>query len=223
MLSILKDVLQPAEVAEIRGQIAAFEFEDGRVTAGFRAKRVKFNEQLKRNQPDSQEVKTRIMQALGKHPEFRTATFAKTIRPMLISRYKPGMSYGLHVDDPLMGKERKERTDLAMTLFLSDPKDYQGGELRFHSPWGTQEVKLPAGSAVIYPASTLHRVLPVTSGERIAAVTWMESYLRDPAQRELMAELDRIRRYLHEKDPDSEASNLAFKTFANLMRMWAQN
>jgi len=223
MLSILKDVLQPAEAAEIRNQIAAFEFEDGRVTAGFRAKRVKFNEQLKRNQPDSNEIKQRILQALAKHPEFRTATFAKTVRPLLISRYKPGMSYGLHVDDPLMGKEKKERTDLAMTLFLSDPKDYQGGELRFHSPWGAQEVKLPAGSAVIYPASTLHRVLPVTSGERIAAVTWMESYLRDPAQREMMAEIDRIRRYLHDKDPDSDVSNLAFKVFANLMRMWAQN
>jgi PKHD-type hydroxylase len=223
MLSILKDVLQPAEAAEIRTKIITFEFEDGRSTAGFRAKRVKFNEQLKRNQPDAQELKSRIMTAVGKHPDFRTATFAKSVRPLLISRYKPGMSYGLHVDDPLMGKDKKERTDLAMTLFLSDPKDYQGGELRFHSPWGAQEVKLPAGSAVIYPASTLHRVLPVTSGERIAAVTWIESYLRDPAQRELLAELDRVRRYLHEKDPDSEASNLAFKTFANLMRMWAHN
>ncbi|HKY93807.1 MAG TPA: Fe2+-dependent dioxygenase [Kiloniellales bacterium] len=223
MLSILKDVLQPTEAAEIRTQIATFEFEDGRSTAGFRAKRVKFNEQMKRNQPDSQELKQRIMTSLTKHPDFRTATFAKSIRPLLISRYKPGMSYGLHVDDPLMGKDKKERTDLAMTLFLSDPKDYQGGELRFHSPWGAHEVKLPAGSAVVYPASTLHRVLPVTSGERIAAVTWIESYLRDPAQRELLAELDRIRRYLHEKDPDSEASNLAFKTFANLMRMWAHN
>ena len=222
MLSILKDVLQPTEAAEIRTQIATFEFEDGRSTAGFRAKRVKFNEQMKRNQPDSQELKQRIMTSLTKHPDFRTATFAKSIRPLLISRYKPGMSYGLHVDDPLMGKDKKERTDLAMTLFLSDPKDYQGGELRFHSPWGAHEVKLPAGSAVVYPASTLHRVLPVTSGERIAAVTWIESYLRDPAQRELLAELDRIRRYLHEKDPDSEASNLAFKTFANLMRMWAE-
>jgi PKHD-type hydroxylase len=223
MLSILKDVLQPAEAAEIRTQIATFEFEDGRSTAGFRAKRVKFNEQLKRNQPDSQDLKSKLMAAIAKHPEFRTATFAKSVRPLLISRYKPGMSYGLHVDDPLMGKDRKERTDMAMTLFLSDPKDYQGGELRFHSPWGTQEVKLPAGSAVVHPAPTLHRVLPVTSGERIAAVTWIESYLRDPAQREIMAELDRIRRFLHEKDPDGEASNLAFKTFANLMRMWAQN
>jgi PKHD-type hydroxylase len=223
MLSILKDVLPSSEAAEIRGQVAAFEFEDGRSTAGFRAKRVKFNEQLKRNQPDANEIKSRIMTALGKHPDFRTATFAKTVRPLMISRYKPGMSYGLHVDDPLMGKEKKERTDLALTLFLSEPQDYQGGELRFHSPWGAHEVKLPAGSAVVYPASTLHRVLPITSGERIAAVTWVESFLRDPAQREIMAELDRIRRFLHEKDPDSEASHLAFKTFANLMRMWAQN
>jgi PKHD-type hydroxylase len=142
---------------------------------------------------------------------------------MLISRYRPGMSYGLHVDEPLMGKDRSDRTDLALTLFLSDPLSYQGGELLVHSPWGIQKVKLPAGAAVIYPGSTLHRVMPVTSGERLAAVTFIESLLRNPVHRELMADLDAIRRHLHEKDPDSEATHLAFKTFANLMRLWAEN
>src|SRR5690606_38673569 len=99
--------------------------------------------------------------------------------------------------------ERKDRTDVAMTLFLASQECYDGGELYFESPWGAQEIKLPAGSAVVYPASTLHRVNPVTRGERIAAVTWMESYVRDPARRELLAEMDRVRAFLHRTQPDA--------------------
>jgi len=222
MLSILDNVLNPQQVQEVLGRLADEAFEDGKNTAGYRAKLVKTNEQMKKDAPGLAANRTLILDQLRKHSDFRTAAFAKAIRPILISRYRPGMQYGLHVDDPLMGSERKNRSDLAMTLFLVQPESYDGGELYFESPWGAQEVKLPAGSAVIYPASTLHRVNPVTRGERIAAVTWMESYIRDPAQRELLAELDRIRAHLHRSAPDAVETNLAFKAYANLYRMWAE-
>lgn len=223
MLSILNGVLEPQKAAEILGRLGEEAFEDGRATAGFRAKLVKDNLQVRRDAPGLKELREELAQALRRHPQFRRATFARAVRPILISRYKPGMQYGLHVDDPLMGKDKANRSDMAMTLFLSDPAAYEGGELYFESPWGAQAVKLPAGSAVIYPASTLHRVNPVTAGERICAVTWIESFVRDPAQRELLAEIDRIRLHLHQKQPQAEETNLAFKVYANLLRMWAES
>jgi PKHD-type hydroxylase len=222
MLSILDNVLTAEEVGAVLGRVTEADFEDGKATAGYRAKLVKDNQQVRKDAPGLVENRKLILAQLRKHPGFRTAAFAKAIRPILVSRYRPGMQYGLHVDDPLMGSERKERSDVAMTLFLSAPESYDGGELYFESPWGAQEIKLPAGSAVIYPASTLHRVNPVTRGERIAAVTWMESFVRDPARRELLAELDRVRAFLHRTQPDAAETNLAFKTYANRYRMWAE-
>ena len=222
MLSILDNVLSAQQVAEVLGRLEDAAFEDGKSTAGYRAKLVKANEQMKKDAPGLAANRTLILAQLRKHPGFRNAALAKAIRPILISRYRPGMEYGLHVDDPLMGGERKDRTDVAMTLFLASPESYDGGELYFESPWGAQEIKLPAGSAVVYPASTLHRVNPVTRGERIAAVTWMESYVRDPARRELLAEMDRVRAFLHRTQPDAPETNLAFKAYANLYRMWAE-
>jgi PKHD-type hydroxylase len=222
MLSILDNVLSQAQVQEVLARVSEEGFEDGKATAGYRAKLVKDNQQQKKDAPGLAANRELILAQLRKHPGFRTAAYARTIRPILISRYKPGMQYGMHVDDPLMGGERKERTDVAMTLFLSAPDSYEGGELFFESPWGAQEIKLPAGSAVLYPASTLHRVNPVTAGERIAAVTWIQSYVRDPAQRELLAEIDRIRAHLHKTAPDAPETNLAFKAYSNLLRMWAE-
>ncbi len=222
MLCILDNVLSQAQVRDVLARIADEGFEDGKSTAGYRAKLVKANEQMKKDAPGLAANRELILAQIKKHSGFRTAAFAKSIRPILISRYKPGMQYGMHVDDPLMGRDRKDRSDLAMTLFLSAPDSYEGGELHFDSPWGAQEIKLPAGSAVIYPASTLHRVNPVTQGERIAAVTWMESYIRDPSRRELLAELDSIRTFLHKTAPDAAETDLAFKAYSNLLRMWAE-
>ena len=222
MLSILDNVLEAPQAQAMLARLNDEAFEDGKTTAGFRAKLVKDNLQMRRDAPGLKEIREEILAALRRHPQFRAATLARSIRPILISRYKPGMQYGLHVDDPLMGRDKANRSDLAMTLFLTDPAHYAGGELYFESPWGAQEVKLPAGSAVVYPASTLHRVNPVTEGERVCAVTWIESYVRDPAQRELLAELDRIRLHLHRQAPEAEETNLAFKVYSNLLRMWAE-
>lgn len=224
MLAILHKVLTEEELKRLGEQLADESlFEDGKTTAGSRAGRVKQNLQLKTNAPGLPEARALVLNALQRHPNFQIATFARSVRPILFSRYKPGMHYGLHVDNPLMGKEKKERTDIAMTLFLCDPESYEGGELYFESPWGAQQIKLPAGSAVLYPASTLHRVNAVTRGERLAAVTWIQSYVRDPAKREILAELSRVRAFLNQHAPGAPETDLAFKTLSNLMRLWAES
>jgi len=161
------------------------------------------------------------LDALRRSREFQNVALPKSIQRPLFSRYTVGMDYGLHVDDALMGREIKARSDLSVTVFLSNPDDYDGGELEMASPYGPQEGKLPAGSAVVYPSSTLHRVKPVTAGERLAAVTWVQSFIADPARREVLYEMDKVRRRLSELDPDGEVTDLAFKTYANLLRMWS--
>lgn len=223
MLAVLNQVLTDEELAKLRGLMADEAlFEDGKATAGFRAGRVKNNLQVKKDAAGLPEARSLVLTALQRHANFQIATFVRSIRPILFSRYKPGMQYGLHVDNPLMGKDKKDRTDIAMTLFLSDPGSYDGGELYFESPWGAQSVKLPAGSAVLYPASTLHRVNPVTRGERLAAVTWIQSYIRDPAKREILAELSRVRAFLNQQAPGAPETDLAFKALSNLVRLWAE-
>jgi PKHD-type hydroxylase len=145
----------------------------------------------------------------------------KHIRPCLISRYRPGMHYGKHVDNGVMGADNPVRSDIAVTLFLCPPTDYDGGELTIHASYGPRQVKLPMGAAVVYPASSLHEVTPLTRGERLCAVTWVQSLVRDPAKREILYELDLVRRRLHEKQPDAEEAYLAQKSHANLLRMWS--
>ncbi len=221
MFVCIPDVLSRDELKSLRKAIAAADFEDGRRTAGYRAKKVKNNLQLKRDNDKSAEIKQTVVAALRSNKTFQRIALPRSIRPPLISRYEAGMDYGLHVDDALMGTKTKARTDLSCTVFISDPTAYDGGELVVVSSLGDQEVKLPAGSAVVYPSSTLHRVAPVTRGERIAAVTWIQSYVRDPAQREILHDVDVVRRALADMDPAPAETDLAFKIYANLLRMWA--
>ncbi len=202
--------------------VAESEFQDGKKTAGYRAKRVKHNLQMDRNSEAAKAVKAIILTGLRRNPTFQRVALPKTIRPPLISRYREGMNYGLHVDDAMMGGSPKERTDISVTVFLSDPADYDGGETVMNSPFGEQEIKLPAGAAVVYPSSTLHRVAPVTRGERLAAVTWLQSYVRDPAKREILHDVYQMREKLAEQHPDDQEADLAFKTYANLLRMWSE-
>ena len=219
MIVCIPDVLDLTELREIRTVLDAQDFQDGKRTAGKRAKRVKHNEQLA---PGESPARKMVLNALRRHPEFQRAAIPKTIRPPLISRYRPGMQYGLHVDDALMGPNRSERTDLSATVFLNNVDDYDGGELEIQSPFGRQEVKLPAGAAVVYPSSTLHRVLPVTRGERLVAVTWVHSLVRDAAQREILYDLQRVRELLCRVAPDEDETDLAFKSHSNLLRMWSE-
>ena len=221
MLECIPDILTEAELEKAVSAMSEVEFVDGSVTAGFRAKRVKRNEQLGRNAPSRDFVNKMITAALRRNQTFQRTAMPRTIKSPLFSRYRAGMAYGLHVDDAAMGAEVM-RTDISVTIFLNHPDRYVGGELQIQSPFGTQQVKLPAGAAVVYPSSTLHQVLPVTEGERLAAVTWAKSKVRDSAQREILADLDKVRRRLHAIDPESEEADLAFKSHANILRMWIE-
>lgn len=219
MIITIGDVLDITELREIRSTADAADYRDGRSTAGYRAKAVKSNEQLAPGQTD---LRQKVREALMRNAEFKRAVLPRKMRPPIISRYRPGMEYGTHVDDALMGSNGECRTDVSVTLFLSDPGDYEGGELSIETPYGQEEVKLPAGAAVVYPSSCLHRVCPVREGERLAAVTWVQSQIRDPQKREMLYELDQVRSYLHKSAKGARETDLAFKTYSNLLRLWSE-
>lgn len=222
MLECIPDILTSKQVRDIRSLADQVEFIDGKKTAGYRAKRVKNNEQLTTGDDTRKKIDGIVTEALRKNQAFRKFALPRRIHRPLISRYREGMNYGLHVDDARMGSKKEIRTDLSCTVFLSDPGDYDGGELFLRSPYGENiEIKLPAGAAVVYPSSTLHQVLPVTRGERLAAVTWIQSMIRSPERREVMVDLAAIQQKLQKVDPDAPETDLAFKTYANLLRMWS--
>jgi PKHD-type hydroxylase len=206
MFACIPNVLEHTEIEAVRALIDGAQFVDGRATAGFRAKAVKNNEQLGRGAEGRERVHRIVLDGLRRHREFQRVAIARTIQPPLIS---------------LMGRGHKVRTDLSVTVFISAPTAYDGGELVIDSHYGPQEVKLPAGAAAVYPAGTLHRVAEVTRGERLVAVTWVQSYVRDAAKREILADLDLVRRSLADTSPNGEATDIAFKTYANLLRMWS--
>ena len=221
MLICIPDILESAEVKKICAAVADSPFSDGGRTAGSRAKRVKNNLQMDRSAPATKDVANLLQIGLRRSKTFQRAFLPKSVRPPMISRYEIGMTYGLHVDDAFMGSTARVRSDVSITVFLSDPGDYDGGELIMASPFGEQEIKLPAGAVVVYPSSTLHQVAPVTRGERLAAVTWAQSHVRDTAQRELLYDMFQMREKLAKLDPDGAETDLAFKTYSNLLRMWA--
>jgi PKHD-type hydroxylase len=163
-----------------------------------------------------------LIDALRKHDAFQSLALPARIGPPLISSYGIGESYGLHVDDALMGREQPLRTDLSITIFLSDPNSYEGGELEVATPAGVESAKFAAGDAALYPSTALHHVTPVTSGERLAAVTWVESLVRSAEDREMLFDLDRARRLIFETQGKTESFDLVAKTYANLMRRWAR-
>lgn len=214
MLTI--EILNPEQVGTARAHLhdtGAVKWSDGKSTAGDRARRVKNNQQAAAGVSGLQGF---IAKAL-----LDNGAFAQNIRPVamttpLFSRYTEGMEYGPHIDAPMAG-DGKCRIDVAVTLFLSDPASYDGGELCAE---GQEPVKLPAGHAVVYPASTLHRVNPVTRGERLAAVCWVQSRVRDAAQRQLLMELGSVYATLQANDPEGPATDLALKVYSNLSRMW---
>ncbi len=222
MLTCIPEVLEAQELERIDELLARANYQDGKRSAGYRAKRVKNNLQLERDDPNRQEINTIVLEALTRNRLFQRIAIPRSIRPPLISRYEPGMAYGAHVDDALMGGASRVRTDLAVTVFLSDRDQYEGGELMVGTSLGALAVKLPRGDAVVYPASTIHRVNPVSAGERLAAVTWVQSHVRDPLQRELLSDLDLLKQSLDQTNPADETTDLAFKVYSNLLRMWAE-
>lgn len=212
----IQQVLTGAEVAAIRQAAADLPFGDGRATAGARARAVKANEQaLPSAGRDAILEKARM--AVEGHPVFRAAARPRHLTPLLLSRYRVGQTYGLHVDDALMGGLR---TDLSFTLFLSDPAGYDGGALAIEDAMGGREVRLGAGDLILYPSGSLHRVTPVTRGERLAIVGWVESWIRSAAEREILFDLDRLAASLP-PETGREVGDTLTKVKSNLMRLWA--
>ncbi len=223
MLLQIPGILNQAQLEKINGILGRAEFVDGKLTAGKAARRVKHNQELKR-EPQQLELLTRILvSSLSHNQRFNRATLPYRMADPIFARYQPGMAYGEHVDDPLMGgAQPRFRSDISMTVFLRDPGSYKGGELVIRTAFGEQQVKLSAGDAVIYPSSSLHRVAEVLSGERYVVLLWIQSLVRDPAQRELLFELNEAREQMLQQDPESESTRLVDKTFANLFRMWSE-
>ncbi|GFZ96890.1 PKHD-type hydroxylase [Elstera cyanobacteriorum] len=215
----LADILPADRLTALVDRLKTARFIDGKATAGWNAAGVKENQQA--YAPGVAQLAAEIETALRQHPVFALAARPKRLHPILFARYEPGMTYGYHVDDPLMG-DPPLRTDLALTLFLSDPETYDGGDLIIDQPGGEQAYKLPFGAAVLYPATTLHQVAPVTRGVRLVAITWIQSLIRDPGRREILFDLDTARRMLFARDGKSREFDLLSKSFANLLRLWAE-
>lgn len=223
MLICVADVLSVAELAAVVAQLNKATFVDGKLTAGWHARLVKNNTQVQDDGsgllPELQKI---VSEAIDRHPLFQMAARPKTLRSPLFSRYEPGMSYGTHVDNALMGSgSNLIRSDLSLTLFLSDPETYGGGELVIESTQGEQVFKLAAGAMILYPSSTLHRVEPVTQGIRLAAVTWVQSLVREMNDREILFDLDIAKQSLFEKSGKTAEFDLISKSHANLLRKWA--
>jgi PKHD-type hydroxylase len=218
MILVISDVLTPDDIAKVADKLNALRFVDGTATAGWHAKLVKNNQQVDRTQIEYQPLNKAVTEAIMRHPMFRMAARPRQVTPLLFSRYRDGMEYGTHVDDPVM---QNLRSDVSFTLFLADPKSYDGGELVMETTAGEQAFKPGAGQLIMYPSTTLHRVTPVTKGERLAAVGWCQSYIRDAAKREILYDLDLARRGVFEKEKKSREFDLLSRSHANLLRMWA--
>ena len=220
MILTFDNMIPENALAEIREAFARISFHDGRASAGAQAKLVKANLEAVPGDPVAEPIKQALSDAIFRHPEFRLATRVKRIAPIKLSRYQPGMAYGSHVDHPLSGGDF--RRDVSFTLFLSAPETYDGGALVIEDGAGERKVKLPAGSMVTYPSTTLHRVEEVTRGERLAAVGWVHSMVRDAQQREILYDLNVARLDLFDQYGKSKNSDLLAKTAAQLLHMWIE-
>lgn len=222
MLICIGPVLSTEQLQTLRQQLLAGAFVEGQATAGWSARLVKNNLQLDAASPEYAQLQKTVAQALFANEVFSLAAMPKAARPLLFSRYQTGMGYGDHVDNALMGEAPRIRSDVSFTLFLSEPDEYDGGELVIDELSGSRSFKLPAGSVVLYPSNALHRVDTVTRGERLVAVGWIQSLVRDPAQRQLIFELETLRREMFQKEGKTPAFDTLSKSVSNLWRMWAE-
>ena len=218
MIVIIRDVLTADECDEVVEQMASMRFRDGTRTAGYHARLVKNNEQADRMQSSYLPLSDKLSQAIMASPEFAAACRPRHMTKLLLSRYSDGMQYGTHIDEPFI---QNIRSDVSFTLFLADPASYDGGELIMETAGLDSRYKLNRGNLIAYDSTRLHRVAPVTRGERICAVGWAQSRVRDPAQREILYELGTASRALFEREGKTREFDLIIKSHANLLRMWA--
>jgi len=225
MLLQIPDVLTSAEVEHARGVLEAAEWVDGAVTAGFQSTLVKRNSQLPEGSSAAREVGEIVLKALNGNPLFGSAALPARIFPPLFNRYVVGQGFGSHVDNAIRqvrGTGQRLRTDLSATLFLSAPEEYDGGELLIDDAYGPRAVKLAAGHMVLYPATSLHRVTPVTRGSRLASFFWIQSLVRGDAERSLLFDLDMSILQLRQQAGETEALLALTGVYHNLLRRWAE-
>jgi PKHD-type hydroxylase len=226
MLARMTKVLNAEQLRFVRERLdaAGGDWVDGRVTAGHQGAQVKHNLQIAEDAPIARELGTLILASLERNPLFISAALPNVIYPPMFNRYDCSMQFGSHVDGAvrlLPGTGMKIRTDLAATLFLSPPEEYDGGELLIEDTYGMQKVKLPAGDMVLYPATSMHQVMPVARGARLASFFWVQSLVRDVAQRMLLFDLDMAIVRLTQDAPGHPALVSLTGTYHNLLRMWA--
>jgi len=227
MLVHVPGVLDAALLETLRARLAAAgeAWVDGRATAGHQGAQVKHNLQIAEDSAVAAELGRIVVRALERNALFLSAALPSVVYPPLFNRYEGGMAFGSHVDGAVRlipGTGRKIRTDLSATLFLSAPRDYEGGELLIEDQFGTQSVKLPAGDMVLYPATSLHKVTPVTRGARLASFFWVQSMVRDPTQRALLFDMDMAIICLTRDAPGHAALVSLTGAYHNLLRMWAE-
>jgi PKHD-type hydroxylase len=225
MLLPVPDVLSASQLAEVRHALEKAEWIDGRVTAGHQSARAKDNRQLPEDSPIARAIGDTIVIALQQNALFVAAALPLRVFPPLFNRYESGQSFGTHVDNAVRqvpGTPHRIRTDISATLFLTDPGDYDGGELQVEDTYGVHSVKLPAGHMVLYPSSSLHHVRPVTRGARVASFFWIQSMIRDDAQRTLLFDLDTAIQGLARNTPDHPSVVQLTGVYHNLLRRWAE-
>lgn len=218
MFRVIENLLTAAELQQLQSAVPALDYEDGAATAGAAARPVKRNLQAVMSHPVAEGARGIVGTALARNEAFRDFALPHRVVPPIFSRYEVGMRYGAHTDNAVM---TGVRTDLALTLFLSDPESYDGGELVFGVDRDPRRIKLPAGTAVAYSAATLHQVEEVTRGVRFAAITWIQSLVPDAARREILEDLIHVLRQLRGNGPSTPQTLLLAKSRANLLRMWA--
>ncbi|CAD6526300.1 Fe2+-dependent dioxygenase [Paraburkholderia sabiae] len=226
MIVTIPDVLSPAEAAAMRAQLEASDaWVDGRATAGYQGAPVKRNQQIEQTAPIALEMGDRIVASLERHPLFISAALPNKVYPPLFNRYEGGMHFGSHVDGAIRlvpGSGVRVRTDISITLFLTPPDEYDGGELLIEDTYGVQEVKLPAGHAIVYPGTSLHQVRPVTRGARVSSFFWAQSLVRDDTQRAMLFDLDGAIQRLNASNGDEAARRTLVGCYHNLLRMWSE-
>jgi PKHD-type hydroxylase len=225
MLLQISNVLTPEQVAQARPMLDAAEWIDGRVTAGHQSSRAKDNQQLRETDPVARQLGELILEALGSNALFISSALPSRVFPPLFNRYQGGQSFGTHVDNAIRqvpGTGHRIRTDLSATLFFSNPDEYDGGELVVEDTYGTHSVKLPAGHMILYPSTSLHHVRPVTRGVRVSSFFWIQSMMRDDAERTLLFDLDVAIQRLNADMPEHPSAIQLTGVYHNLIRRWAE-
>lgn len=226
MLITIPDVLTPEELAYIRQVLESTQWVDGRTTAGDQAALVKNNLQVPPDSDAARELSQIVMRALGRNPTFSSAALPLHVLPPMFNRYDEGMTFGAHVDGSIRvvpGSGMRMRTDVSSTLFLTPPEDYDGGELVVHDTYGTHHVKLPAGHMVVYPATSMHSVTPVTRGSRWGSFFWTQSMVKDDWRRNMLYDLDRSIISIRSRLPDDDPAVVGLTAhYHNLIRHWSE-